>query len=189
MNKKALQASYDCFGLKSDASINEVERSFRELRALYNGKSLAIYSLMDEAERQEKLASLQASFDLILQARPQTRTVGVDRLRAVKDEMPSDSGSKVLVDADPKKMPGLFLKQTRMALGISLREVAERTKISSHYLQSIEDQNFADLPAPVYLRGFIKEFARLMNIPDFSTLIDSFMELYQNEEKEDSSNY
>ena len=55
MDEESLQASFDCLGLNVDASLDEVERSFLELRNLYSEETLATYSLFDEADRQEKL--------------------------------------------------------------------------------------------------------------------------------------
>jgi flagellar biosynthesis protein FlhG len=47
---------------------------------------------------------------------------------------------------------------------MDLSEVAQRTKISERYLRSIESERFDELPAPVYVRGFITQFARFLRI-------------------------
>lgn len=179
MDKEALQASFDRLGLSPAASMREVERAFRELRNLYGKESLATYSLLEDTDRQERLTLLQASFDLIQQSR-QHAPPSVTKSPPIAnfEEPPASEARIVFIDADPQQMPGLFLQQTRKARALSLHDVAERTKISSHKLKCIEEQRFEELPAPVYLRGFLKEFSRTVKVPDVDTLVDSFMALY-----------
>ena len=54
MDEAVLQKSFDRLGLSSDASTRDVERVYRELRELYSEESLATYSLLEYADRQEK---------------------------------------------------------------------------------------------------------------------------------------
>lgn len=177
MDEQALQPSYDRLGLSPEASIREVERAFRELRDLYSDESLATYSLLEYADRQEKLESLQDAYDQILQSRLHASSEAAGKAIVV-DEKHQLADRIICVDADPQQQPGLFLQQMREARGLSLNDVAERTKVGSFQLQGIEGQRFDVLPAPVYLRGFLKEFARVVEVPDAGILVDSFMALY-----------
>ena len=181
MNEDSLQASFDFFGLSHDASIDEVEKSFRELRNLYSEGSLATYSLLDDADRQEKLAALRKAYDRILQSYSHTPDSEVDPEREA-GPFPAKSLT-VNIDADLQQMPGLFLQQSRKALGLSLQDVAKRTKVRASILQDIEEQRFDFLPAPVYLRGFLREFARMVNVPDADALIDAFMARDKNDKE------
>ena len=178
MDGEALQKSFDRLGLSFDASTREVERAYRELRELYSEESLATYSLLEYADRQEKLESLQADYDLILGSRLNKSPVLDDVRVEVELDRPEIESSIVCVDADPNQDPGTFLKQMREAQGLSIADVAERTKIGSFQLQGIEAQRFDVLPAPVYLRGFLKEFARVVEISEVESLVDSYMVLY-----------
>ena len=181
MSEDSLQASFDFFGLSDDASIDEVEKSFRELRNLYSEGSLATYSLLDDTDRQEKLAALRKAYDRILQSYSHTTDSAVDPERGA-GPFPAEV-LKVNIDADLQQMPGLFLQQSRKALGLSLQDVATRTKVRASILQDIEEQRFDFLPAPVYLRGFLREFARMVNVPDADALIDAFMARYKNDKE------
>jgi hypothetical protein len=182
MDEKELLISFDRLGLSPDASIREVERAYRELCELYGEESLATYSLLEYAERQEKLESLQTAYDRILQSRLYRKPAAADDLSVVNGLVRPEVVSRIIcVDADPDQNPGIFLQQMREARGISLREVAERTKIGSYQLQGIESQRFDILPAPVYLRGFLKEFARVVEVADVEALVDSFIVLYLND--------
>ncbi len=62
---------------------------------------------------------------------------------------------------------GGWLRRQREAREISLREVAERTKISLRYLEAMEEDRFEVLPAPVFAKGFLREYARYVGLsPD-----------------------
>ncbi len=63
-----------------------------------------------------------------------------------------------------KESVGEFLKRERELRQITLREVAEGTKISIRRLKSIEADQFEDLPAEVFVRGFIRSYADYIGI-------------------------
>ncbi|MDP3480608.1 MAG: helix-turn-helix domain-containing protein [Desulfoprunum sp.] len=54
---------------------------------------------------------------------------------------------------------GELLHRTREELGLSLEEVAEATKISLYNLKAIEEDDYANLPAEVFVRGFCGIYA------------------------------
>ena len=59
---------------------------------------------------------------------------------------------------------------------MSLRELSLRTKIGLHYLEAIEAMDVDQLPQPVYLRGYLREIARVLEIP-----VDSLLDRYLTE--------
>lgn len=62
---------------------------------------------------------------------------------------------------------GSWLRRQREIRQISLREVADRTKISYRYLEAMEEDRFDVLPAPVFAKGFLREYARYVGLsPD-----------------------
>jgi cytoskeleton protein RodZ len=59
---------------------------------------------------------------------------------------------------------GERLEEARKRKGISIREAAETTKIRSDYLQKFEANAFdLDLP-PLYIRGFVRSYARFLEL-------------------------
>jgi cytoskeleton protein RodZ len=62
---------------------------------------------------------------------------------------------------------GTWLRRQRELREISLRDVADRTKISLRYLEAMEEDRFDLLPAPVFAKGFLREYARYVGLsPD-----------------------
>jgi curved DNA-binding protein CbpA len=60
---------------------------------------------------------------------------------------------------------GAFLRKVRETRRISIEEMASITKVSKTYLLAIEEENFPKLPAPVFLRGFVGQMARVLRLP------------------------
>ena len=59
---------------------------------------------------------------------------------------------------------GEMLRRVREARGLTLQQVAERTRISRHQIENIEQDRFKALPATVYLRGIIMSLARELRL-------------------------
>ena len=55
---------------------------------------------------------------------------------------------------------GDWLRRQREVREIGIRDIAERTKISFRYLEAMEADRFDLLPAPVFAKGFLREYAR-----------------------------
>ena len=72
-----------------------------------------------------------------------------------------------MTDPDPgdqatlfPKTPGERLKEAREAQGLSLAEIAARTRIPVRQLEAIEVSNFAAIPSITYSVGFARAYAR-----------------------------
>jgi len=57
------------------------------------------------------------------------------------------------------------LRKEREIRGITLKEIADATKISKRFLEAIEKNDFKTLPAPIFTRGFIREYSRYLGLP------------------------
>ena len=59
---------------------------------------------------------------------------------------------------------GEELRREREIRGISLKEISDATKISKRFLEAIERNDHKTLPAPVFTRGFVREYARYLGL-------------------------
>ena len=63
--------------------------------------------------------------------------------------------------------PGTQLKLAREAAGLSLDQVAQQLKLAPRQVKALEDENFDALPGRTFTRGFLRNYARLLNLdPD-----------------------
>jgi len=67
---------------------------------------------------------------------------------------------------------GEKLRLAREERGISITEVAEATRISPHYLQAIEVDDYRTLPGGIFNKGFIKSFAKYVGVDEQEALAD-----------------
>ncbi len=73
---------------------------------------------------------------------------------------------------------GRYLQEARNNRGIDLREAAQQTRISIQYLQALEAEDFSKLPGEVFVKGFLKNYGRFLNL-DESEVIKRYGELKQ----------
>jgi len=59
---------------------------------------------------------------------------------------------------------GEELRREREIRGISLKEISDATKISKRFLEALERNDHPTLPAPVFTRGFVREYARYVGL-------------------------
>jgi len=57
---------------------------------------------------------------------------------------------------------GSVIKVLREQRGLTIRNVADMTKVGARYLENIEQENFQKLPARAYVRGFLILFAKAL---------------------------
>src|SRR6185436_12879273 len=57
---------------------------------------------------------------------------------------------------------GGFLRDLRARRGVSLDEIARKTRVAPRYLEALEADAFEDLPAPVFIRGFIRAYCQAL---------------------------
>lgn len=72
-------------------------------------------------------------------------------------------------------MVGEILKKRRAELGQDLREISNSLKIRYDYLKAIEDEDLGKIPAEVYIKGYIQEYAKILHM-DPKVLIDVYVQ-------------
>lgn len=61
---------------------------------------------------------------------------------------------------------GKYLEQKRIEHGYSIGQISIETKISERIIENLEKENFQDLPKKVYLKGFVKNYCKVLKISD-----------------------
>ena len=74
------------------------------------------------------------------------------------------------------------MRQAREERGISISEVAEQTRISPMYLESIESDNYKPLPGGIFNKGFLKSYAKYVGLDEHEVLQEYARLVAQNEE-------
>ncbi len=59
---------------------------------------------------------------------------------------------------------GEFLAQKRRERGFSLEKISQDTKINLAYLKAIEENDYSNLPPPVYLKAIVKKYSQYLHL-------------------------
>lgn len=73
---------------------------------------------------------------------------------------------------------GATLKDARRRVGMDVKEAEERTKIRARYLRALEAEDWEVLPAPAYVRGFLRTYGALLGL-DGERLADEYRRTYE----------
>lgn len=168
---------YDTLGLSRGSSDEEVRRAHKRQRELYASGSLPLISILDEAQIQAEQARIEEAHDTLLDPnRRRAYDLSVFPEMEASESPPQSlrkppTAEQLQLQADlareiqlTTEFSGAFLRKIRESQGVELAEIAARTKISLTHLNAIEEERYADLPAVVYVRGFIREIAKLLKL-------------------------
>ena len=73
---------------------------------------------------------------------------------------------------------GPALKDARRRIGMDVKEAEDRTKIRAKYLRALEAEDWEVLPAPAYVRGFLRTYGQILGL-DGEMLADEFRRRYE----------
>jgi len=164
---------YDVLEVEPDAAPDEIERSYRVLSAAYEGDSLATYSLfgaeeaeqlrdrIDQAYRVLSDPALRRSYDAARMGEMPEEEEPRSREVPTFDRMDDGSGEE---SEEETVWDGARLRRARLLRSVEVEDVASATKISPAYLRFLEEDRFDDLPAVVYVRGFVAAYARFLGL-------------------------
>lgn len=76
---------------------------------------------------------------------------------------------------------GELLKQEREAQGKTIEDVAKATKMSTIIIAGLEADHFSVLPAPVYVKGHLRTYARHLGLSE-DAVVDKYLRFTQQQE-------
>lgn len=177
---------YELLEVPPTASFEDIRRANRRIRDVYGAESIAISGLFDPPSLEAVHRRLDLAYTTLMDAAkrkeydselfPDGVPLPVQQPVSAPHEVQPRPPAKVDEPATiavrppmPELSPlteftGPLLRQIREAIGVELREIAERSKIGMAYLQALEGEVFGKLPAAVYVRGFLAEYARALGL-------------------------
>jgi flagellar biosynthesis protein FlhG len=181
------------------ASYEDIRRANRRIRDIYGAESIAISGLYDPVSLEAVHRRLDIAYTTLMDAAkrkdydhdlfpdgvpmpvsPPSLVEALPPRPAAKVDDPATLTTRpAMPDVGPRtEFSGPLLRQIREAIGIELREIAERSKIGMAYLQALEGEVFTKLPAPVYVRGFLAEYARALGL-DAERVKQTYLDRYR----------
>ncbi len=200
MKRLEEQTHYEVLELPQGARPEDVERAYPVVRAIYDGSSLALYSVYDDADSASIRDRIDLAYQVLSDVEQRTRyddSIGVDPAtesaaprvprEAIAGNLTQQSGRREVgtleaidevEDETGSDYGGARLRRARLRRGFEIDDLANVTKINPRYLKAIEDELFAELPPAVYARGFVSAYARAVGCAE-EEAASSFMQRYR----------
>ncbi|MCF8049855.1 MAG: helix-turn-helix domain-containing protein [Desulfobacterales bacterium] len=146
--------------LPAEATLTQIRQSYRFLKDLYGGESIATLPVSGEIstkDRQQIIEKIDAAYEALIRFFEDERGRDLSVQRSAPDEI-----ARYL--ADVEEITGAVLKTVRKMQGFVPEEVAAETRIPVLNLERIEQEDFAAFPPPVYTRGFVSGYADFLGL-------------------------
>lgn len=200
------QNYYEILEVPNTAPQDEVHRAYQRAKETYSNDNPALYSIFNKAEALELLKLIEEAYQVLSNQESRQRYDQVmkrnasgelpEKIRPAttttqREDVPAGHAKtkfgvyKVDDNLEAQiqqctEFSGELLRTAREYKNIDLHVISEHTRISKTYLTAIENENYTALPAPVFSRGFIIQYAKLLGFND-SIISKSFMEKFNSE--------
>jgi DnaJ-class molecular chaperone len=195
---------YEILELPSNAPQHEVSSAYERAKNTYSGENTAIYTIFSEKEARELLVLIEEAYQIlgnkilrnIYDQRLLSGQAGLNDLtytsivEASKQFFPEPKAEKSTIaykknDAFEKEIrnqtewDGDFLKKVREYKMMTPQNVSDITKINPFYITAIEKMDSENLPAVVFVRGYVMQTAKALGL-DEKKVADSYMKHFKN---------
>lgn len=188
---------HEILNLRPDAGPEEIERAYLHLTTIYSENSRAVYGALSDEERRWMVKKIQEAYEaLMIRAGAVTETrkpaqekkhasphlnpggsngrlpAGQDTFRQAGNQPGAANhggGQEIKADSQlsAKAVTGAHLRNIRIAKGATLDDISSATKVKKAYLEAIESDNPQKFPAPIFMKGFLKAYAKALGLnPD-----------------------
>ena len=184
-----IKTYYDTVEVSPSSSEKEIHTAYVKAKNTYSSCNPKLHSVFSKDEVGELLKLIDQAYFVL--SDPEKRKA-YDRQISTQQEQATKKSSKSQKNQSKYKInpifekqieeqdvfDGPFLQHVRNYKNITLKEVSIATRIGKPYLIAIESNEYQSLPAPVFVRGFIIQYAKYLSL-DPQKVADSYMGLYK----------
>ena len=77
--------------------------------------------------------------------------------------------------------PGDRLQAARIEAGLTIDDIANRMHLSNSILEAIEENDFDEITAPIFVKGYLRAYARILSL-DEEEMIQQYINFYSYED-------
>lgn len=176
---------YNILQINRDAPFEEIKNAYHSLVKIYNAKMLSNYSLYKNNDIDGKIEEIENAYHVLSDAEKKQlydQSLEFTKTDSFLQNLPSyeikyDTNNDFEVRIKSTQFfTGSFLQEIRQYKNITLSQMEEITKVSTRHLENIEADNYNQLPADIYVRGFLIQYARALKL-DETLVTKSYLKL------------
>ncbi len=176
---------HDVLEVERGATDEEIRRAYKRMCAVFDPDNLVTFGLFDEPGLDTARSRIDEAYDVLLDpARRRPYEISVfpeaeeTKAKTEQEQVPSGELPPAPSITPDTEFSGALLRAVRESQGTSLEQISERTKVGTNYLRCIEEDDYERLPAAVYVRGFVTEFAKCLRL-DSEQVSQSYLRRYR----------
>ncbi|MCK6599623.1 MAG: helix-turn-helix domain-containing protein [Bdellovibrionaceae bacterium] len=194
---------YEVLELNTNSAQHEITTAYERARATYSGENPAIYTIFSEQEARELLTLIEEAYSIL--GNKTLRNIYDQRLLGNNKSNPEDltyesilSASRLIFNeakgenkkivyvrdeafekeiAEQTQWTGVFLKKVREYKKYPIERLSDVIKVNPFYIKAIELEEPTNLPAPVFVRGYVMQISKELGL-DAKTVADSYMKRF-----------
>jgi DnaJ-class molecular chaperone len=190
------QTYYEILEISSKATSKEIQRAYERAKETFHTDSLAVYSLFSEGEINKIQSAIEEAYRALIdetlrknydqshlqESKTEKREEVPEVLRIQGEEKESLAFTDLSIQTGEVAYRGKTLRQIRERMGVELKSIAAETKINIKILEWIEEETIEKLPTLVYLKGFLKGYAKFLGL-DSPKVVDNYLQLLTESKK------
>lgn len=196
---------YDILEVSPHCAQHEVTTAYERARTTYSGENPAIYTIFSEEEARDLLKLVEEAYSVLgnktlraiydeklAQAGVKHSDLSYESLKAQsqihvpeKPNKPHQGKIEYSIDESFEKeiaslidWNGDWIKKVREYKKLPLERMSEVTKISAYYINAIEKCDPTNLPAPVFVRGYVSQISKVLGLNE-KAVCDGYMKNFK----------
>lgn len=199
---------YEILAVPQTATQQEIALAYEKAKRTYSAQNPALYTIFDKSEADLLRSMIDEAFAVlgndayrnIYEKRRQARgysehDLSIEAIRAEGLKLYPEPSPHSAVEMqiatvytpdenfeneikNQTAWTGDFLKRVREYKKVSIETLNEKTKINSWYIKALENMDPNNLPAAVFVRGYIIQIARSLHLDD-KAVAESYMKIYK----------
>jgi DnaJ-class molecular chaperone len=190
------QTYYEILEVSPTATAKEIQKAYERAKETFHTDSLAVYSLFTEKEIEGIQAAIEEAYRVLMDEalrkrydQSHIRTPDSQKgekypeVQNAQEKKGSLSFTELSFKSGEEIYRGGTLKQVRERMGIDLKTISGETKINVKILEWIEEEAVDKLPTLVYLKGFLRGYAKSLDL-DPQKVVEGYLRfLTENKKK------
>jgi flagellar biosynthesis protein FlhG len=188
---------YEILEVDAGATDEEIRRAHRRAREMYGIDAMVTCGLFTEARLRELHRRIEEAYETLMDAerrrsydvahvgdaerrpRPVVTPAPVRGSYLGHDRAGEAGGKSGAEEIGDSEVTGALLRRLREGRGVELQEIALRTKVALRHLRALEGDDHDNLPAVVYVRGWLVEYVRCFLRVDAARVANAYIQRLQ----------